>query len=113
MRFYKFEEKIDEFWSHDEHIPSCDFFNLTRENYSDELNQFSCVKNTAEFQSLFATGLFSTLSSVPANYLSEYLVTKENTKTYSFLYVFVLYQFQRNLWLRRQQILQLMREVPA
>ena len=66
----------------DEHIPSCDFINLTKENYSDGQNQFSCVKNTAEFQSLFATGLFSALSSIPGDYLSEYLLTKENTKTY-------------------------------
>ena len=66
----------------DEHIPSCDFINLTKENYSDGQNQFSCAKNTAEFQSLFATGLFSALSSIPGDYLSEYLLTKENTKTY-------------------------------
>lgn len=82
LRFYQFEEKLDNFWSADDHIPSCDFINLTRENYSDGQNQFSCVNNTAEFQSLFATGLFSEVSSIPANYLSEYLVTKENTKTY-------------------------------
>ena len=82
LRFYKFEKKMDYSWNHDHHIPSCDFINLTKENYSDGLNQFSCVENTAEFQSLFATGLFSEVSSIPANYLSEYLVTKENTKTY-------------------------------
>lgn len=58
------------------------FINLTKENYSDGQNQFSCAKNTAEFQSLFATGLFSALSSIPGDYLSEYLLTKKDTKTY-------------------------------
>lgn len=82
LRFYQFEEKMDYKGVKDEHIPSCDFINLTKENYSDGQNQFSCVKNTAEFQSLFATGLFSALSSIPGDYLSEYLLTKENTKTY-------------------------------
>ena len=82
LRFYQFEEKIDLTLARDQHIPSCDFINLTKENYSDGQNQFSCAKNTAEFQSLFATGLFSALSSIPGDYLSEYLLTKENTKTY-------------------------------
>ena len=82
LRFYQFEEKLDHKGLADEHIPSCDFINLTKENYSDGQNQFSCVKNTEEFQSLFVTGVFLASSSIPANYLSEYLVTKENTKTY-------------------------------
>ena len=82
LRFYQFEEKLDHKGLADEHIPSCDFINLTKENYSDGQNQFSCVKNTAEFQSLFATGLFSALSSIPGDYLSEYLLTKKDTKTY-------------------------------
>ena len=82
LRFYQFEEKIDLTLARDQHIPSCDFINLTKENYSDGQNQFSCAKNTAEFQSLFATGLFSALSSIPGDYLSEYLLTKEHTKTY-------------------------------
>ena len=82
LRFYKFEKKMDYTLEKDDHIPSCDFINLTKENYSDGQNQFSCAKNTAEFQSLFATGLFSALSSIPGDYLSEYLLTKENTKTY-------------------------------
>ena len=82
LRFYQFEEKMDYKGVKDEHIPSCDFINLTKENYSDGQNQFSCVKNTAEFQSLFATGLFSALSSIPGDYLSEYLLTKKDTKTY-------------------------------
>jgi len=64
LRFYQFEEKIDLTLARDQHIPSCDFINLTKENYSDGQNQFSCAKNTAEFQSLFATGLFSALSSM-------------------------------------------------
>ncbi len=64
----------------DQHIPSCDFINLTKENYSDGQNQFSCAKSTAEFQSLFATGLFSALSSIPGDYLSEYLLTKKIQK---------------------------------
>lgn len=64
LRFYQFEEKIDLTLARDQHIPSCDFINLTKENYSDGQNQFSCAKNTAEFQSLFATGLFSALSSI-------------------------------------------------
>ena len=82
FRFYQFEEKIDLTLARDQHIPSCDFINLTKENYSDGQNQFSCAKNTAEFQSLFATGLFSALSSIPGDYLSEYLLTKKDTKTY-------------------------------
>ena len=82
LRFYQFEEKLDHKGLADEHIPSCDFINLTKENYSDGQNQFSCVKNTEEFQSLFVTGVFLASSSIPANYLSEYLVTKENIKTY-------------------------------
>lgn len=82
LRFYQFEEKIDLTLARDQHIPSCDFINLTKENYSDGQNQFSCAKNTAEFQSLFATGLFSALSSIPGDYLSEYLLTKKDTKTY-------------------------------
>lgn len=82
LRFYQFEEKIDLTLARDQHIPSCDFINLTKENYSDGQNQFSCAKNTAEFQSLFATGLFSALSSIPGDYLSEYLFTKKDTKTY-------------------------------
>ena len=82
MRFYQFEEKIDLTLARDQHIPSCDFINLTKENYSDGQNQFSCAKSTAEFQSLFATGLFSALSSIPGDYLSEYLLTKKDTKTY-------------------------------
>lgn len=81
LRFYQFEEKIDLTLARDQHIPSCDFINLTKENYSDGQNQFSCAKNTAEFQSLFATGLFSALSSIPGDYLSEYLLTKRY-KTY-------------------------------
>lgn len=52
LRFYQFEEKIDLTLARDQHIPSCDFINLTKENYSDGQNQFSCAKNTAEFQSL-------------------------------------------------------------
>lgn len=82
LRFYKFEKKMDYTLEKDDHIPSCDFINLTKENYSDGQNQFSCAKNTAEFQSLFATGLFSALSSIPGDYLSEYLLTKKDTKTY-------------------------------
>lgn len=82
LRFYQFEEKIDLTLARDQHIPSCDFINLTKENYSDGQNQFSCAKSTAEFQSLFATGLFSALSSIPGDYLSEYLLTKKDTKTY-------------------------------
>lgn len=82
LRFYQFEEKIDLTLARDQHIPSCDFINLTKENYSDGQNQFSCAKNTAEFQGLFATGLFSALSSIPGDYLSEYLLTKKDTKTY-------------------------------
>lgn len=35
LRFYQFEEKIDLTLARDQHIPSCDFINLTKENYSE------------------------------------------------------------------------------
>ena len=82
LRLINMEHKEDFSASKDVHVPSCDFFNLTRGSYSDGLQNFSCVVNSTDCHSLFATQVFNALGSIPANYLQEYLLRADNAKTY-------------------------------
>ena len=82
LRLIKMEHKEDVPASPDYHLPSCDFFNLTRGTYTDGLQQFSCAQSPADFRSLFANEVFSAFSSIPANYLNEYLFLTDGAQPY-------------------------------
>ncbi|MGN0404629.1 MAG: LPXTG cell wall anchor domain-containing protein [Bariatricus sp.] len=92
LRLINMDHKEDFAASKDIHVPSCDFFNLTRGSYSDGLQNFSCAVNSADCHSLFATQVFSALGSIPANYLQEYLLQADDAKTY-----FVFPQYDMSL----------------
>ena len=92
LRLINMDHKEDYAASKDVHVPSCDFFNLTRGSYSDGLQNFSCVVMNSDCHSLFATPVFSALGSIPANYLQEYLLQADDAKTY-----FVFPQYDMSL----------------
>ena len=91
LRLINMEHKEDFSASKDIHVPSCDFFNLTRGIYSDGLHNFSCIQSGSDCSSLFGSEVFKALASTPANLLSEYVFKADNSKTYIVLPDYAMY----------------------
>lgn len=73
LHFYKLDYKYNISALPDIHMPSCDFFNLTRGIYSDGANEYSCTPNAEALRDLFNTNIFSMTGSQPNIYLQNYL----------------------------------------
>lgn len=98
LRMYNLDYKENSRNMGDTHWPNCDFFNLTRGDYSDGLNSFSCANSTSDFHSLFATGLFSALLSTPANYINNYLIPNNGQKNIKTYIILPNYDFDPPFW---------------
>lgn len=80
----------------DHHLPTCDFFNLTRGTFTDGVNTFTCVTKPQDQSSLFNTSSYGLYSSNPAVYLSAYYTDRSDRDIYQ---IFPDYDFDNGGWL--------------